>query len=251
MPGYEIIGFSATEHPWLSTDAIHCRVKGIPDREMLYIEHTPISGYNGFNVQAKIIPYSGESVSVVLLYWKVEGNEWDFIEMQNIDGYYTSTIPINEIGDIVYYYIHAEDNSGRWENHPFIGATGAHSFIVNNLPPDKPNIEGQIDGKTGILYEYMFSSIDPDGDDISYFIKWGDGNTTNWSTYQDSGTPYYNNHEWTTQGTFTIKAKVIDIHGAESDWGELQVTMPRDKATNNMLLLRILERFPLLQRLLL
>ena len=35
----------------------------------------------------------------------------------------------------------------------------------------------------------------------------------------------------------------------ESDWGTLIVTMPRDKATNYSLLFRLLERFPLLQRL--
>jgi agmatine/peptidylarginine deiminase len=254
MPGYEIIGFSATEHSWESTDAIHCRIKGIPDREMLYIEHTPISGNNGYHIDAKIIPYSGESVKVVLLYWKIEGNEWDSIEMQNIDGYYTSTIPINEIGDTVYYYIHAEDNSGRLEKHPFIGAPGAHSFIVNNLPPDKPNIEGQKDGETGTLYEYMFSSIDPEGDDISYFIKWGDGNITNWSNYLDSGTPYYKNHEWTTQGIFTIEAKAKDTEGAESDWSNLEITMPKTKTYIKTPFIRFLARypylFPILQRLL-
>ena len=244
MPGYEIIGFPATENQWLSTDAIHCRVKEIPDRGMLYIEHTPISGYNGYNVQAKIIPYSGESATVILLYWKVEGGEWDSIEMQHMDGYYyESTIPVHEIGDTIYYYIHAEDNSERCENHPFIGAPGAHSFLVNNLPPDKPNIDGKIDGKTGELYEYIFSAIDPDGDDVSYFIKWGDGNITNWTTFQDTGTPYYKNHAWSTQGMFTIEAKAKDIEGAESDWSTLEITMPKNKAFNP-LFLRLLENHP-------
>jgi len=255
MPGYEIIGFSATEYNWLSTDAIHCRIKEIPDRGMLYIEHTPISGYNGFNVQTKIIPFNGENVTVVLLYWKVEGGEWDSIEMQHMDdNYYTSNIPINEIGETVYYYIHVEDNSGRLEKHPFIGAPGAHSFIVNNLPPDKPNIDGQIDGKTETLYEYMFSSVDPDGDDISYFIKWGDGNITNWSTYQNSDTPYYNNHEWTTQGIFTIEAKAKDTKGAESDWSNLEISMPKTKTYIQTPFIRFLEShsylFRILQRLL-
>ncbi|MHA2255332.1 MAG: hypothetical protein ACXAAM_04605, partial [Candidatus Heimdallarchaeaceae archaeon] len=56
-------------------------------------------------------------------------------------------------------------------------------------------------------------------------------------------------HIWDTKGTYTIKAKAKDTDGYESDWGTLTVTMPRDKSTNNMQLLRILERFPLLERL--
>jgi len=252
MPGYEIIGFSATEYPWLSTDALHCRIKGIPDSGILYIEHTPISGNNGYNVQAKIIPFSGESVTVVLLYWKVEGGEWYSIEMQNIDGYYyKSTIPVHEIGDTIYYYIKAEDNSGRGENHPFIGELGAYSFLVNNLPPDKPNIDGKIDGKTGELYGYTFSSIDPDGDEVSYFIKWGDGNITNWTNFQNSGTSYFKNHSWSTQGMFTIEAKSKDIEGAESDWATIEISMPKIKTYINKNFQRFLENhpnlFPLLQ----
>jgi len=245
MPGYDIIGISATEYQWLSTDALHCRVKEIPDKGMLYIEHTPISGDNGYNVQSKIIPYSRENVTVALLYWKVEGGEWNSIEMHNMDGYYyESTIPIHEIGDTIYYYIYAEDHSGRCENHPFIGALGAHSFLVNNLPPDKPNIDGKIDGKTGNLYEYTFSSIDPDGDEVSYFIKWGDGNITNWTTFQNSGTSYNMNYSWSTQGMFTIEAKAKDIEGAESDWATLEISMPKIKIFINTIFQRFLENHP-------
>ena len=36
LPGYEVIGFNGS---WESTDALHCRVKGIPDLKMLQIFH--------------------------------------------------------------------------------------------------------------------------------------------------------------------------------------------------------------------
>jgi len=39
LPGYEVIGFTGS---WQSTDALHCRAKGIPDLEMLQIFHNPI-----------------------------------------------------------------------------------------------------------------------------------------------------------------------------------------------------------------
>jgi len=36
MPGYEILGFTGS---WQNTDAVHCRAKGIPDLDMIQIEH--------------------------------------------------------------------------------------------------------------------------------------------------------------------------------------------------------------------
>ena len=39
MPGYEIIGVTGS---WESTDALHCRVKGIPDLDMLQLFHNPL-----------------------------------------------------------------------------------------------------------------------------------------------------------------------------------------------------------------
>ena len=40
LPGYEILPVTGD---WLSTDAVHCRAKGIPDLEMLQIFHNPIN----------------------------------------------------------------------------------------------------------------------------------------------------------------------------------------------------------------
>ena len=54
-------------------------------------------------------------------------------------------------------------------------------------------------------------------------------------------------HSWEKSGTYTIKVKAKDDFGMESEWGELQVTMPRDKSVSSSLLLKLLERFPLLE----
>ena len=47
---------------------------------------------------------------------------------------------------------------------------------VANEPPYAPIINGPTYGKTGTEYNYTFSTIDPDGDDVYYYIHWGDGN---------------------------------------------------------------------------
>jgi hypothetical protein len=75
-----------------------------------------------------------------------------------------------------------------------------------------------------------------------------DGSITDWTAFQASGSPGYSeNHAWDEQGTYTIEAKAKDIWGAESDWAELVVTMPRNRATYNILFLWFLEQFPILR----
>lgn len=123
-------------------------------------------------------------------------------------------------------------------------------FTRPNTPPEKPDINGPTNGNIGTSYPYTFTSTDSDGDQVSYYIKWGDGSTTPWTAFQSSGSPGYSeSHTWIVQNTYTIEAKARDIFGTESDWATLPVTMPKPKAINP-LFVRFFERFPLLTRLL-
>jgi hypothetical protein len=116
---------------------------------------------------------------------------------------------------------------------------------VDPFPPVKPMI-----GETHTSYTYSFISKDLNGDDVSYYIVWGDGKTTGWTDFQSSRESYYERHTWESCGIYLIRGKAKDITGLESDWGTLIVVKSRNKETNNqLLLLRLLERFPLLQKL--
>ena len=44
---------------------------------------------------------------------------------------------------------------------------------ISNSPPDTPTIEGPTSGEAGKEYEYRFSAIDVDSDDLYYCIDWG------------------------------------------------------------------------------
>ena len=113
-----------------------------------------------------------------------------------------------------------------------------------NNPPSAPDIDGPTNGKPKTSYPYTFTSVDPEDDDVSYYIRWGDGDITNWTDFQSSGAPgYTESHSWNTQGTFIIQAKAKDINGQESDWKIFTVTMPRNKAINN-LFLQFLQNHP-------
>jgi hypothetical protein len=165
--------------------------------------------------------------------------EWIFGDWTNASGMIVNHTYINP----GYYTVILTviDNDGAISNDT--------TYALVNSPPDSPMIIGENDGKVGIEYEYLFYSTDVENDGVFYFIEWGDGDIVEWIGPFYDIIPAILYHTWNESGTFIIKAKAKDTQGAESDWAEFVVTMPKDKSTNNMLLLRILERFPLLQRL--
>ncbi len=138
MPGYEVLGFTGS---WETTDAIHCRAKGIPDIDMIYIDHTPLSnGFpsdNGFLVNARVVPYSDLDLipESVLLYWQLDERAWNSVQMTHVGGdYYQAYIPPQPCGETVQYYIHAEDTGGNIIDDPYIGAADPYAFDVTLVP---------------------------------------------------------------------------------------------------------------------
>jgi PKD repeat protein len=118
-----------------------------------------------------------------------------------------------------------------------------------NNPPDEPGIQGPTNGKPGETYDYNFVTIDPDGTDISYFIDWGDETNTGWLGPYESGEIITKSHFWSEKGTYIIKAKAKDPYDAEGPWGELTITIPKNKEKSHWFFFSLLERFPLLQNL--
>ena len=130
--------------------------------------------------------------------------------------------------------------------------TVSGNLIVNGttttIDTVNTTIDDPINGVNGKAYPYTFISIDPDGDDVSYFIRWGDGKETDWTTFQASGPPgYTESHSWDVQGTYVIQAKAKDIYDVESDWAEHDIEIPRIRALSYHWML---DCFPLLERLL-
>jgi len=141
-----------------------------------------------------------------------------------------------------------------WDNNGASAAGPIWQFITeNNNPPNKPGISGEAHGKAVKPYTYVFTATDPDQDTLSYFVDWGDDTSEQWNGPHASGSQVSITHTWTVIGTYTIKAKVKDIHNAESSWGTLEIKIPRDQFFSHSCLLqflhRTLERFPSLERL--
>ena len=237
MPGYEVLGFTGS---WQSTDALHCRAKGIPDRYMLYIEYTPLfgvqNGTNGVEIEAKIVPYSGEELisSSTCIIWREEDGDWESVEMTHLgDDSYQAVIYPQQDGATIDYYIKAEDESGRIEYHPFIGELDPHSFIVEilsaNNPPETPTVNGPVIGKPGVEYEYTAISTDPEEDQIFYKFDWGDGTSSEWLGPFDSGQGTTASHAWSKSGNYSLKVKAKDVNESESYWSDpyqVQIVLP-------------------------
>ena len=139
------------------------------------------------------------------------------------------------------------------------------AYLLLASSGDKPRIyssfhhvDGPDRGKPEVVYDYTFTTTDPEGHDVYYWIEWGDGTVeqNKWLGPYSSGEKVNLSHSWTEKATFIIKAKAKDIFDDESGNTEFSVTIPRYKAFNfNFNLLgwlfeRFLNLFPILQRLL-
>ena len=105
--------------------------------------------------------------------------------------------------------------------------TSLKSLSLNmNNPPENVSIDGPIRGKAGTFYEYSFYCDDPEGDDVSYYIKWGTPSCPAIYGPFPSSSPAIIGFMWGEIGRYNITVKAVDEHGAESDISSLIVTMP-------------------------
>ena len=185
MPGYEVLGFTGS---WESTDALHCRAKGIPDLEMLQIFHNPINNQtepqNSFSVQAIIDDLSEQGLienELKVTWWTNDINEYEEIIMlecsDNTPDCYIAEIPSQSIDTQIKYFISAIDFSGRGESLPI---AGYYSFnIIGGIPVQDGDINmdesinvldivlavNYVLG-TEILSSYQLQLADMNGDEI-------------------------------------------------------------------------------------
>jgi hypothetical protein len=117
--------------------------------------------------------------------------------------------------------------------------------IVLNDPPDTPTISGPASGSPGKPYLYKLQTIDTNGDDVYYYIEWGDGTITEWIGPYHSGMQATTTHSWNEKGNYTMKVKAKDVMGDESDWGTMDVVMPTVLIPPILgFLAHLFERFP-------
>jgi len=139
------------------------------------------------------------------------------------------------------------DNAGNiiWEKTGLSGPVDVER--LPNQPPSAPDIDGPTVKpvprplpKVGEPWNYTFKSTDPEGENVSYFIDWDDGDFEDWFGPFESGEEVIRNHTWDDEGTYNVRAKAKDIWGAESEWGTLDIIMPKSKQNINPIFFRFL-----------
>jgi hypothetical protein len=118
-------------------------------------------------------------------------------------------------------------------------------------PPSAPEIDGVSSGKAGTAYTFKFTSTEPNGKQISYFIDWDDGDTSGYTPLQGSGTPYSESHVWDTAGTYTIRAKAKNEDGLVGPVSTHEIVIEKSKTIGfNPWFIQFLQQFPIFKFLL-
>ena len=159
-------------------------------------------------------------------------------------------------GDYIWSY-----KTGNWvksspavaDGKVYIGSYDGEVYAFGELDPDAPSapeIDGPAEGVPHVVNNFTFRAESPVGNDLYYWIEWADGSNSGWLGPFDSGVEIIESHVWNARGKYPIQAKAKDTNGLVSGWGVLGLTIPRNRAIVNSFFQWILERFPLLERLL-
>jgi hypothetical protein len=202
-----------------------------------------------------------------------ESDDWGNTVIQTIDGNYLITgslnsdlciLKMNDDGDLMGSYKiggNGYDSGGdliQLDSSNFLVSGYTESFgsgdydvwllklmiTENSIPYTPSRPMGPSSGNIDEEYTYTTSTIDPDGDQLFYLFDWGDGHTSFWYGPYDSGEECSASNIWFDRGTFEIRVKAQDVHGAESEWSDpLVVSMPRNYIFKSTVLMRLFEIF--------
>jgi probable HAF family extracellular repeat protein len=182
-----------------------------------YINQKPVFSNEVPTNRSANIPLTITSLNITIEDFEGDSFNWSIETSPNIgsksgtnDDNGTKTCSISGLSSETTYtwYVNSTDTgSGKWTKEVYTFTTQELNF-----PPLKP-----------IIFEdngsFFIYTMDPDDDDVKYFIDWDDGTTTETNWYS-SGQIVEISHVWTEPGTYDIRVKATDIHGAESPWSD-------------------------------
>ena len=245
-------------------------------------------GYNGFfNIEYGSLNI--DSIEITWVEYDPESyNNWDpkvyaggiyhgtTSEEISFDGSET-TDPEEDITDYLWDFGDGTQKNGVTQKHSYeeegiypvsltvtdsngnVGIDETWVFVdKTNSPPDTPVLRGKTRGQRETEYEYTFYANDPEGDDVYYYLNWGDvywtGTWQPWIGPYESGEQVTLTNIWDTDGDYVVRVKTKDNYDAKSDWATLEVTVPKNKPYPNTPFQDFLDQhprlFPILKQLL-
>ncbi len=195
----------------------------------------------GFNVNAHG-PYNGSKEESIQFTGSAENGtppyayQWEFGD-GNISYDQNPTHIYNNAGNFTVILTVTDDNNITIRDSTWALIKGDYN------PPTIPIINGATKGRVGVTYTYTINSTDPLGGAIYYLIDWGDETNSGWLGPCPSGKEWEVFHSWNKTGIYTIRAMARGS-GGESDWGILEVTMPKNREIINSVYNKLIELFP-------
>ena len=123
--------------------------------------------------------------------------------------------------------------------------------FVGNSPPSDPEITAPEEVMAKRWFKVYVVSTDPDGDDVYYRYKYpNDLTPSEWWGPWPSGEEQYSLVKIYEPCEITMEWQTKDVHGAESGWAYHTVTITKVKSNYAYMLEPLMQRFPLLARLL-
>jgi PKD repeat protein len=146
--------------------------------------------------------------------------EWDFGDGAATTGVTVSHTYVSQ--GIYQVTLTVTDNTGNTDNQ-----TMWVYIDTDNQPPQTPSLLGTQNGKNDTSYNYTFWAIDPNGDDVYYYLNWGDdywfGGAVGWIGPFKSGEQVTLQKTFEEKGNYTVRVKAKDRYDAKGDWTLLQV----------------------------
>jgi len=187
--------------------------------------------------------YAGESVFIRFRYTtdgRTLGSGFYVDDISPVASFASSTTLADDITNgryevtgqpegVYFYRVRGYDDARGWGD--FSTLERIQVSEGNNTPPGAPSIDGPRRGETGEEHTYTFQATDAEGDEVFYFVDWGDGSDSGWQGPYSSGDTCTLSHTWNREGSYDIKAKARDTGGVQSQWESLQISMPLEHQT--------------------
>jgi len=179
MPGYAVQGYYNSS--WLSDDAVHCRVNTRFDEQMIHIWHQPVASAQALgtvSISAEITHHNPLSPTGTYVAYKYGSTgSWQYAPLSNGSGNtWTASVPAPALGQSIYYYLLATDNSSRTYQTPLCGAGDPFAVIVNIPPANQaPAIvlpeSLSFDKNGSLVQDFSVYLSDPENDPLSLEVS--------------------------------------------------------------------------------
>ncbi|MDB4655833.1 agmatine deiminase family protein [Flavobacteriales bacterium] len=179
LPGYKVVGIDCNEIITAS-GAIHCITKAVGADDPLLISHQPLDDTpfvaSNYEVEARI--QHADGISNASVYWTTDtAASYSSVPMtltNPSENTWTGSIPYQNAGEKVFYYMHAESGNGKQQVRPMPAPAGYWKFKV-------------LEGITGILEEDLTVSVYPNPSRDEFRIRLNEKLEGSYSVYDLTG----------------------------------------------------------------